>query len=215
MKKRMMTTMLAALLVLPLGGVAQAQTPEAIQPEQSAVAAETLVYTHGEAPAEINALESMTPAIHGMVLSVLSQESGRFDLTDSVQSWEALYNMLSLYGQMDDRSDYVGEELLLPAEAVVDFSAALTADFSALGELPAELSDRMVYDAQHDGYLLTCGSDDLAQIHLDAVQSSGGSLTVSGALTYLVDGEDLARFEATLQPADNLFGYIITGLELL
>ena len=33
--------------------------------------------------------------------------------------------------------------------------------------------------------------------------------------TYLVDGSDLAQFQATLQPRDNMFGYTITALELL
>ena len=39
--------------------------------------------------------------------------------------------------------------------------------------------------------------------------------TLTGSLSYLVDGSDLAQFQATLQPRDNMFGYTITSLVLV
>lgn len=212
MKKIMMAALLTALLVLPMEGVVLAQTPEAIPSPPEAV--QELDYTPGSAPAETGALDSIAPALHGVVLAMLHQEEGSFAQADSVARWEALYNTLSLYGQMDDRADCSEEELLLPTETVSDFSAAL-ADFDELGALPEELSDRMVYDAEQDSYILTCGSDGLAQVRMDGIYTADGGLEVSGALVYLVDGSDLADFRATLQPRDNLFGYAVTDLELI
>jgi len=212
MKKTLLTTMLAALLVLPLGGVAMAQTPEAAPLE---LPAQEMLFVHGEVPAQTAAPDSITPAIHGIVLAMLHQEQTEFQISDPVVGWEALYNMLSLYGEMDDRANIAEESLLLPAETVMDFSSALTSDLSDLGELPEELSDRIVYDAENSGFLLTCGSDSLARVDVTSVQSEGDRLILDGALVYLVDGSDLAAFRAILAPCDNLFGYTIVTLELV
>ena len=213
MKKLLLTAMLAALLVMPLEGAALAQTPEASAP--AADTAQELGFDPGCVPAETDALESMTPAIHAVVLAMLHQEQTVYSPQNAQLPWEALYNMLSLYGQMDDRSDYVGEDLVLPTEAALDFSTALTLSLDALGPLPEELSDRMVYDAELDSYRLACGSDSLAQIRLDSSRDAGRELELTGTLVYLVDNTDLARFRVTLRSQDNLFGYTVAGLELL
>ncbi|MCF2596938.1 hypothetical protein [Pseudoflavonifractor phocaeensis] len=213
MKKLLLTAMLAALLVMPLEGAALAQTPEASAP--TADTAQELDFDPGCVPAETDALESMTPAIHAVVLAMLHQEQTVYSPQNAQLTWEALYNMLSLYGQMDDRSDYVGEDLVLPTEAALDFSTALTLSLDALGPLPEELSDRMVYDAELDSYRLACGSDSLAQIRLDSSRDAGRELELTGTLVYLVDNTDLARFRVTLRSQDNLFGYTVAGLELL
>lgn len=212
MKKILMAALLTALLVLPMEGVVLAQTPEAIPSPPEAT--QELDYAPGTAPAETGALDSIAPALHGVVLAMLHQEEGSFAQAGPVARWEALYNTLSLYGQMDDRADCSEEELVLPAETVADFSAAL-ADFSELGELPEELADRMVYDSAQDSYRLTCGDDGLAQVRMDGVYTADGGLEVTGTLVYLVDGSDLAAFRATLQPQDNLFGYAVTDMELI
>ena len=212
MKKLLLTAMIAALLVMPLEGVALARMPEATAPAGTAQEAD---FDPGCVPAETDALASMTPAIHGVVLAMLHQEQSRFSPQDSGLVWEALYNALSLYGQMDERSSYVGGDLILPQETVDDFSAALTPSLHDLGPLPGDLSDRMVYASEIDSYRLACGDDSLAQISLEATGGTGRVLTLTGSLVYLVDGTGLARFQVTLQPQDNLFGYAITGLELL
>ena len=208
MKKMLLTVMIAALLALPLGGVALAQTPEAI-PD----AAPQEIFVPGSVPAETSALESMSPALHGVVLAMLNQGQTSFDPGSPVTGWEALYNMLALYGPMDDRADCTGDEMFLPSEIVMDFAAALGAPISA--DLPEELTDRMVYDGENDGYLLVCGDDGLAQIRLDGAVEADGGLEVTGALVYLVDDSDLARFTALLTVEDNLFGYALAGLDIL
>ena len=212
MKKMLLTVMIAALLVLPLGGVALAQTPEAV-PEAPAEAGE--VFVPGGVPAQTNALQSMSPALHGVVLAMLNQGQTSFDPAHSVAGWEALYNMLALYGQMDDRADCSGEEMSLPSEIVMDFSAALTAVSPTPDALPEEVADRMVYDAESDCYRLVCGDDGLAQIRLDSALDLDGQVEVTGALVYLVDNTDLAQFRAVLVEEDNLFGFSLVALDIL
>ena len=214
MKKLLLTAMIATLLLVPLQGVAMAETQEAVSPESAA--SQDSAFVPGEVPAQTDAVQSMTPAVHAMILAMFHHDLSQFDYSDPELGWETLYNMLSLYGQMDERSEYLDEQLILPAETAMDFSSAIFSSFSQLGDLPADLADRMVYDPEVDGYLVTCGSDSLAEIHLTSSnETDDGVLTLTGTLSYLVDGSDLAQFQATLQPRDNMFGYTITALELL
>lgn len=214
MKKLLLTAMIATLLIVPLQGVAMAETQEAVSSETAVSQDSTFV--PGEVPAQTDAVQSMTPAVHAMILAMFHYNLSQFDYSNPQLGWETLYNMLSLYGQMDERSEYLDERLVLPVETVMDFSSAIFSSFDQLGGLPADLSDRMVYDPEVDSYLVTCGSDSLAEIQLtDSQEASDGVLTLTGTLSYLVDGSDLAQFRATLQPRDNMFGYTITALELL
>lgn len=207
MKKLLLIAMTAALLVIPFQGVALADGPEAVRSGP--------VQVSGTAPAMTTAAQSMTPAVHAVILAMLSQDAAVFDSSDQELTWEALYNMLSLYGQMDDRSDYVDEQLLLSDETLSDFAAALTAEPAGLEPLPAFLSDRITCAPEDGSYLLVCGSDDLAALQLDSTTAlDGGRLELSGALSYLVDGSSLAQFQAVLQPSDNMFGYTIDSLTL-
>lgn len=208
MKKKLLTLMTAALLILPLGTVALANHQEASLPEDQPFAA-------GAVPAETGVTESMAPVLHAVVLGMLNHDAAALDLSDPVTAWECLYNMLSLYGQLDSRSEYRGEDLLFPAETVGDYAAALNLDPANLGPLPEELSDRMTYLSGEDSYLVSCGNDSLAEPRMRAARQQDGLLYLSGSLVYLVDGEDLARFQAVLQPQDNMFGYVITGVELV
>ncbi len=213
MKKLLLTAMIAAMLLVPFQGVALAQNQEAGAPDTQA--AMDSQFVPGEVPAQTDAVQSMTPAIHAMILSMFLRELQVFDFSNAQLGWETLYNMLSMYGQMDERSDYLNEQLVLPVETAMDFSSAIFPSFDSLGSLPSELSDRMVYDPEIDSYLLTCGSDSLAEIQLSASrQVSGGALELEGELVYVVDGSSLARFQATLQPRDNMFGYVISALQL-
>ena len=122
--------------------------------------------------------------------------------------------MLSMYGQMDDRAYYDGEMLILPSETVMDYSAALFELPPAAETLPAELADRMTYDAMLDEYRLYCGSDDLSQVVIDATANSVGSVELSGRLVYLAADETLCSFTASLTVCDNLFGYTLTELNV-
>ena len=211
MKKCFLTMMIAALLILPLESVAVAKTPSATSPETSA---QGEAYVPGDVPAQIGAAESMTPALHAMVMAMVSHGITAYDPADPQVGWETLYNMLSLYGQLDERSEYVGEDLLLPRETVQDYAAALPMSV-ALGDLPDDLSDRMIYDASSDSYRVVCGNDSLAEIQLNQTVQTNGTLRLDGRLVYVVDGSSLAQFQAVLQPTDRMFGYVITSMELL
>ena len=213
MKKTLLTAMIAALLVLPLESVALAETTADSLPEASQ--GQELDYVPGGVPAQTDLTASMTPALHAMILAMTNHGLTAYDSADPLLGWETLYNMLSLYGQMDERSEYLEDDLVLPVETAMDFSSALPTPVSQLGPLPESLSDRMVYASEIDSYRLACGNDSLAEIRLDATARQGDCLGLSGALVYLVDGSDLAQFHAVLQPRDNLFGYAITSMELL
>lgn len=204
MKKVLMTLMIASLLVLPLGSVALAE--EAVEVSQPPVAD----FIPGAVPAQTTSAQAMAPAIHAAVLAMLNQQAQSFSPADSALAWESLYNMLSLYGQMDERAEYAEEQLLLPSETVFDFAAALLGSVPA-EPIPEELADRLTYDADTDCYLVSCGSDALCELRLDSDQGS----QLSGALVYLVDGSDLVRFEASLVPQDNMFGCALVSLELI
>ena len=93
--------------------------------------------------------------------------------------------------------------------------SAVMPEISGLDGLPETLSDRMVYDPEIDSYLVTCGSDSLAQIQVEEQSYQDGALHLSGALVYLVDGSRLTGFRAVLTPRDNMFGYTLTRLELV
>lgn len=209
MKKFLLTGLIAALLILPLGNVALAESQEASQLESQGEE-----YVPGGVPAQTGALESMEPALHAVLMAMLNHDAASFDTSDTALAWESLYNMLSLYGQLDDRSQYQGEDLLVPSETVRDYAAALVDSFDTLGPLPEFLTDRLTYDAASDSYLVVCGNDSLAEIQIRSTQNSGGTLSVTGDLVYLVDGSSLAQFQAVLSPQDNMFGYAVTQLSL-
>ena len=209
MKKLLLTALIASLLILPFGTVAMADMAEAPGSQ-----AEQLDYAPGNVPAETGALDSMTPALHAAILAMVNLGQRELDLSHPVAAWETLYNMLSLYGQMDDRSEYLDEELVLPSETVMDYASALLTGAAPLGPIPEALSDRIRYDEGLDSYLLACGDDSLAEIQLASVRESGGSLSVDGSLVYLVDGSPLAQFHAQFARQDNMFGYVITNLTL-
>ena len=209
MKKFLLTGLIAALLILPLGNVALAESQEASQPESQGEE-----YVPGGVPAQTGALESMEPALHAVLMAMLNHNAASFDTSDTALAWESLYNMLSLYGQLDDRSQYQGEDLLVPSETVRDYAAALVDSFDTLGPLPEFLTDRLTCDAASDSYLVVCGNDSLAEIQIRSTQNSGGTLSVTGDLVYLVDGSSLAQFQAVLSPQDNMFGYAVTQLSL-
>lgn len=208
MKKMLLTVMTALLLILPFDTVALAE-------HQEASAAPASDYVPGAVPAETGAAESMTPALHAVILSMVNHSAPVFDPQDELVAWEALYNMLSLYGQLDDRSEYLDEALVLPSETVLDYAAALLPGAADLCALPEALSDRITYNPNSDSYLLACGDDDLADLTLDSIVRADGGLRVTGSLVYLVDGTNLASFQAILTPRDSMLGYTISSLELL
>ncbi len=208
MKKISMALLISLVLLLPAGGTALAGHAEAPAP------GEVREFLPGSVPAETGPAESMSPALHALVLACLDQEAVRFDLDDRDLAWEGLYIMLSLYGQMDSRSVTEEGELFLPEETVQDYAAALDLDLEELGEPPAAIQDRLDYDSASRCFVVVCGSDDLARIQVDSAPAPGGGLSLAGALVYEAEDRILARFQAELQPRDNMFGYAITAMDV-
>lgn len=208
MKKRLLTAMSAALLLFSLGTVALADDENPIPPAE--VNAE---YIPGEAPAESD-VSSMTPALHAVLLAMENQGVSSFTTDNNLLSWEMLYNLLSMYGQMDDRATFEDEVLVLPSETVMDYSAALFDTPPSPESLPEEVADRITYSAASDEYRLYCGSDGLSEVTISASEDLGNTVAVSGKLMFLAENEELAAFTATLALADNLFGYTLVNLDV-
>lgn len=208
LKKLVTAALITSMLILPVNSAGLTGHEEASLPSQSQD------YIPGDLPAQTGAEESMGPVLHAMLLAMLNHDVKDFDLSGEL-AWEGLYNMLSLYGQLDSRCDEKNGELYLPEETVRDYAAALDADLEALGELPAGLRDRMNYDNVSCCYLLVCGEDDQVQVRTDSLRTEGTALLLSGALVDEVEGETLVRFQAVLQPRDNMFGYAVSALSIL
>ncbi len=209
MKKALLCVMVIVMLLIPLQNVALAG-----QDQLEALQTEEPVYAQGDAPAEISAADSASPLLHAVLLAMLNRDAAAFDAGDSELAWESLYNLLSLYGQMDARFEYEGDDLLLTSEIVGDYAAALLPDPSALGALPEALSDRIVYQSEHDSYLVTCGEDGLSRLELSAPVCVGGEVRLTGELVSEVDGRVVAGFRAALTGADNMLGFTLADMEL-
>lgn len=208
MKKLLLTALITSLLILPFGGTALAV------PEEAAAPVPVNEYLPGRVPARTDAAEAMSPALHAVILAMMNQEASRFRSSDSLLAWESLYNFLSLYGQMDNRGELEDDVLLLPEETAWDYAAALDLNLEQMGGLPAGILDRLGYNNVSRCYEVTPGDDGLSQIQVRSVTPAASGLRLTGTLVYAPDGRDLVRFQATLQPRDNMFGYALTGLSL-
>ena len=204
----MSSRLLAVALLLPLGTTALAEDETAAESEA------VYLYVPGNAPAQTD-VSSMLPALHGVLLAMDNQGMTSFTAEENILSWEMLYNLLSMYGQMDERASYDGELLILPAEAVMDFSAALFDIPLSPDTLPEDLYDRITYHADCDEYRLYCGSDDLAQVVIDECVETSDCASLSGRLVYLAEDETLLSFAADLTVQDNMFGYALTELTMM
>ena len=136
-KKLLTSALVTSMLILPVNSVSPAHD------EQAPAANQVYEYLPGRVPAQTSAEESMAPALHALVLALINQEAASFTLSDRELAWEGLYNMLSLYGQLDWRAETEADALLLPAETVEDYAAALNTSLADLGSLPAALADRL------------------------------------------------------------------------
>ena len=210
LKKLFAAALIISVLILPVSSISPVEAGAASTPG--------LGYRPGIVPAETDAAESMSPALHALVLALLNHDADRFAFEDASLTWEVLYNMLSLYGQLDSRCDTGQGELLLPEETVLDYAAALDCDLTipsgGLGMPPLAVRDRLSYDSASGCYTVVCGEDGLSQIQVDSSRPSGSGYTLTGALVYQVNGQILARFQADLALRDNMFGYAVTGIRV-
>ena len=129
MKKILLTTLIASMLIVPLGNTALAGH------EEDALPVSAQDFVPGDTPAGNAAPEAMLPAVHGLILAMLNHDADEFDRTDTALAWESLYNMLSLYGELDSRCDESNGELFLLEETVRDYASALGIQLDELGPL--------------------------------------------------------------------------------
>ena len=205
----LLTALLAAAMLLPLGTIALAEDETSV-PDAEAV----YLYVPGNAPAQTD-ISAMIPALHGVLLAMDNQGSASFSGDRDALSWEMMYNLLSMYGQMDSRAWFEEDVLVLPGEAVLDYSAAILPAPLSPADLTEELNDRMSYDADFDEYRLYCGSDDLSQVVVDECVENPSGVSLSGRLVYLAEEETLLSFTAELTLQDNMFGYALTELTVM
>ena len=206
MKKLILSLTLVSLLALPLGAAALTQ-PEALP----SVSTEEV---HGNVPAQTDAAQAMTPAVHALVLAMAENQLS-YDPGDPEFVWTSLYYMLSLYGQMDERAEFTDDAMTLPAEMVRDYAAALYPDAAQLPDIPSPISQRIAYSAADDSYRLARGDEGLIQVAVDHSQTQqNGQVILSGRMTALEDGSTLYTFQATLSPRDTMFGFILDSLAI-
>ena len=111
MKKLILSLTIVSLLIFPLGAAALTDS------QQEPLPAVSTEEVHGNVPAQTDAAQAMTPAVHALVLA-MTENHLDYDPSDSEFLWTSLYYMLSLYGQMDERADFTDDTMILPSEMV-------------------------------------------------------------------------------------------------
>lgn len=205
MKKLLCTLLSVCLLALPMSaGVLADDLSETPQTQYEEVG-----FLPGSVPADSALTDGIRLPLGALALSML--ESGMdYDAGSDAFIWNALYYVLSLYGQEDDRAQVTEHSLLLPSECIGDFFAALFAARPELPAIPAELSGKISYDPDGDLYELALGDPALTSIELASPAPAGGGLfTLDGTLTAPDSGSVICSFRATLAENDTMFGFSI------
>lgn len=208
MKKLLASLTILTILALPLGSAASAE-------QQTPPADLSVEEVHGNIPAQADAAQAMYPAVHSLVLA-MTENDLEYAPEDSEFLWTSLYYMLSLYGQMDERAELTDDMLILPAETVADYAGALFSNFDGLPALPREMNGRVSYDWQNDTFRLARGDAGLTETRLGEItELGGGCVQVAGALVSLEDESVLCSFTVDLVRNNSMFGYAISGLDIL
>ena len=205
MKKLLCTLLSACLLALPMSASVLAddlsETPQTQYEEVG--------FLPGSVPAHSTLTDGISLPLSALALSML--DSGLpYDAHSDAFVWNALYYVLSLYGQEDDRAQVTEQSLLLPSECIGDLFAALFADRPELPAIPAELAEKVAYDAGADLYKLALGDPALVSITLSSpVPSGDGRFLLNGTLTAPDSGSILCSFRAVLAENDTMFGFSV------
>ena len=208
MKKLLASLTILTILALPLGSAASAE-------QQTPPADLSVEEVHGNIPAQADAAQTMYPAVHSLVLA-MTENDLEYAPEDSEFLWTSLYYMLSLCGQMDERAELTDDMLILPAETVADYAGALFSNFDGLPALPREMNGRVSYDWQNDTFRLARGDAGLTETRLGEItELGGGRVQVAGALVSLEDESVLCSFTVDLVRNNSMFGYAISGLDIL
>ena len=206
MKKWMIALMMAALLIVPMGGIAYAVG------EGAPAAPAAGEFIPGDVPAQSGTMDAMVAPVNALVMCMVEQGLAYND-QDDVFLWNSLYYMLSLYGQMDERAEFTDDTLILPSEMVRDYAAALYPQVEQLPGIPSPISQRIRYQASDDSYHLARGDEGLAEVVLQTpITLASRAVILTGQLNALEDGSVLRDFQVTLSPRDSMCGYVITDL---
>ena len=110
-------------------------------------------------------------------------------------------------------SPAAGSPSLFPAVAPV---AQVLVSFEILPALPREMNGRVSYDWQNDTFRLARGDAGLTETRLGEItELGGGRVQVAGALVSLEDESVLCSFTVDLVRNNSMFGYAISGLDIL
>lgn len=210
MKKIICILLSVCLLALPMSASVLADDLSAAAQTQS----EEVGFLPGSVPADSSLTDGISFPLTGLALSML--ESGlNYDADSDTFVWNALYYVLSLYGREDDRAQITERNLLLPSECIGDFFVALFASRQTLPSIPADLSEKIRYDADNDLYVLALGDPALVAIDLTAPTIvDGGLFALNGTLTAPDSGEVICSFRAVLEENDTMFGFSILDFVL-
>ena len=104
MKKWMIALMMAALLIVPMGGIAYAVG------EGAPAAPAAGEFIPGDVPAQSGTMDAMVAPVNALVMCMVEQGLAYND-QDDVFLWNSLYYMLSLCGQMDERAELTDADL--------------------------------------------------------------------------------------------------------
>ena len=173
-----------------------------------------VVFPDGSVPAQSERLDGIRLPLHALVLAMWEHELP-YDIQSAPFVWNALYYALSLYGEADDRAQLTEEALLLPSEAVHDFSRALFAHLEELPALPPDEEDFVSYESASDTYRLALGDFAQTQLQMGVLTAQAdGSFVLEGTLLAPEDNTPLCFFRVTLQENDTMFGFSVTEISL-
>ena len=190
------------------------QTHPAVFPVIDETTDPDVVFPAGSVPAESGRTDGIQLPIHALVLAMWEHEL-TYDTRSAPFVWNSLYYALSLYGEADDRAQLTQDALLLPSEAVNDFSRALFADLAQLPPLPADCGSFIRYEETSDTYHLSLGDFALTQLQFGPLNTQpDGTFLAEGTLSALDDGTPLCFFRASLLENDTMFGFSVMEISL-
>ena len=205
MKQVISVLLSVCLLALPMSASVLADDPSNTpQPQYEAAS-----FLPGSVPAASGLTDGISLPLSALALSMLEGDSTYPPHSDSFV-WNALYYVLSLYGQTDDRAQVTEQALLLPSECIGDFFVALFHSRQELPAIPEELNNKIAYDPNTDLYELALGDPALVAVNLTAPSpTADGLFTLGGTLTAPDNGNVICSFRAVLAENDTMFGFSV------
>lgn len=205
MKKLFCALLSVCLLALPMSASVLAEDLSGTPRSQS----ESVGFLPGSVPADSSLTDGISLPLSALALSMLEGDLA-YDAGSDSFVWNALYYVLSLYGQEDDRAQVTEQALLLPSECIGDFFAALFANRQELPAIPADLTHKVTYDPGTDLYELALGDPALVAIDLTSpIPMADGLFSLSGTLTAPDSGKVICSFRAVLTENDTMFGFSV------